>query len=143
MSLADPRTHHDAIIAAIDAAGVVVGDGTYPTDDYGWQGGPGVSAFIGYAIVYPLSQEFDGSLGCPDTDADIAWQVTCVGATRRQADAVAHAVNTALVGNTLTVAGRSVPRMIRDGGSGARRDDSVQPAQFIATPRYSLMSLEA
>lgn len=141
MSLADPRTHDDALVAKVAAAGVVVGDATDPTSPHGWQGTPGQSTFIPYAVVYPLDQIYDGSLGCPDTDADLSWQVTCVGSTREQCDWVRGKVAAALIGQTLTVAGRSIPRIRPDGGASTRRDDTVQPAVFIATPRFAAVSV--
>lgn len=141
MSLANPRTHDDAFVEALVDAGLVVGDGGNPTDPYGWQGAPGHSDFIPYAIVYPLTQDFDGSLGCPDTDSDFGWQVTCVGATRQQCDWVRNAVNEALIGQHLTVDGRVVHRVRADGGAGTRRDDTTQPPLFIATPRFAALSV--
>ena len=140
MTLADPTTHTSAVVAALQAAGVVTGDATAPTVRYAWQGTPGRSRFIPYAVVYELDETFDGSLGCPDSDADFRWQVTCVGSTRVECATVRHAVNTALVGASLTVAGRSVLRVRADGGAGTRRDDSVTPHLFIATPRYAAWS---
>lgn len=140
MSLADPRTHSDALVAQIEAAGVVVGDAAPPTVAYGWQGAPGQSVFVPYAIVYPLTQSFDGGLGCPDADSDFEWQVTCVGESREQADWVRAKVDAALIGQTLTVSGRYVPRIRSSGGAGTRRDDTTQPPLFISTPRYAAMS---
>lgn len=141
MSLADPRTHDDALVAKLIDAGLVVGDAADPDDPFGWQGVPGQSRFIPYAVVYPLDHLYDGSLGCPDTDSDLSWQVTCVGSTREQCDWVRAEVAAALIGQTLTVAGRSVPRIRPDGGAGTRRDDTVQPPVFIATPRFAAVSV--
>lgn len=143
MTLADPRTHDDALVAALVAADLVVGDGGDPTDPFGWQGAPGSSQFQPYVIVYPLTQTFDGGLGCSDSDSDLSWQVTCVGATREQCDWIRHEVNTALIGQALTVSGRSVARVRADGGAGTRRDDTTQPPLFIATPRYAALSVGA
>ena len=140
MSLADPRTHTDAVVAALVAAGLVVGDGGSPPDPFGWAGTPGQSQFHAYAIVYPLGQVFDGTLGCPDVDSDLRWQVTCVGASREQAEWVQHQTQTALIGAVLTVAGRSVPRVRPDGGAGVRRDDTTQPPLFLSTPRFAAQS---
>lgn len=140
MTLADPRTHADAVIAALTAAGLTVGDAADPTGPFGWQGVPGQSDFAAYVIVYPLTQSFDGGLGCSDDDSDLAWQVTCVAETRERCQWLENKVNTALVGQPLTVAGRFVPRVRRDGGAGVRRDDTTQPPLFISTPRYAAVS---
>jgi len=143
VTLADPRTHDNALVAALVAAELVVGDGGDPTEAFGWQGTPGGSQFVPYVIVHPLVQTFDGGLGCPDVDSDLGWQVTCVGATREQCDWVRHEVNTALIGQALTVTGRSVTRVRADGGAGTRRDDTTQPPLFIATPRFAALSVGA
>lgn len=140
MSLADPRTHHDAVVGALVAAGLTVGDAEPPTTAYGWQGVPGQSVFDPYAIVYPLSQSFDGGLGCSDADSDIGWQVTCVGSSRAQCDWVVAKVNDALIGAVLTVSGRYVPRVRCTDVTGARRDDTTQPPLFISTPRFAAVS---
>lgn len=132
------RTHNDAVIGTLEAAGLTVGDGEDPTSPFGWAGVPGQSVFAPYVIVYPLSGELDGSLGCPDTDGDLSWQVTCVGSTREQCDWLLDTTVTALVGTgTLTVAGRSIPRVRLETPGGTRRDDSTDPALFIATPRFA------
>lgn len=138
--LADPRTHNDAFVALVQSAGVVVGDATAPTVDHGWAGTPGQSDFVPYCIVYPLTQGFDGSLGCPDVDSTLAWQVTCVGSTREQCDWVKGKVDSVVVGAQLVVNSRFVPRIYAEGGTGTRRDDTVQPPVFIATPRYTAMT---
>lgn len=140
--LADPRTHNDAFLAALQGAGLVIGDAREPSASFGWQGVPGQSDFVPYVIVYPLTQNFDGSLGCPDVDSTLAWQATCVGSTREQCDWVKAKVDAAVIGKQLAVAGRFVPRIYADGGAGTRRDDTVQPPVFIATPRYTATSVE-
>lgn len=145
--LADPRTHNNAFITALSGKGFAVGDATYPTTAHGWAGTPGQSAFTPYVIVYPLTQAFDGSIGCPESDSDVGWQVTCVGATREQCDWVKASVDSTIIGHTLSVSGRFVPRVRPVEGYAAenvtRRDDTVQPAVFIATPRYMAMTVEA
>lgn len=141
MSLADPRLHDDALVNLLASVGLVVGDAADPTVPFGWQGTPGQSTFVPYVIVYPLDQDYDGSLGCPDTDSDLSWQATCVGATRDQCDWVRAKVADTLIGASLTVAGRSVPRIRPLGGVGTRRDDSIQPPVFIATPRFGAVSV--
>lgn len=141
MTLASPVTHTAALIATLEDATVVVAerDGSKKVK-HGWQGSPGRSSFIGYAVVDDLDITFDGSLGCPDDDAEFRWQVTCVGSTRAECAAVVHAVNTAVIGASLTVVGRSVLRVRADGGFGIRRDESINPPLYIATPRYAAWS---
>lgn len=142
MTLANPTTHTAALIAVLEDAGVIVGDAGAPAKPtkFAWQGTPGRSTFLPYAVVYELDQSFDGTLGCPDSDSDFSWQVTCIGSTRAECSTVRHAVNTALIGQSLTVAGRGVPRIRSDGGSAIRRDESVNPTLFISTPRFAAYS---
>lgn len=124
-------------------------DAGYPTEPggkgWGWQGTPGKSRFLPYAIVVPLPGGlYDGPLGCPDDDASLMWQVTCVGANRPQCEATVDRVNTLLIGQPLTVPGRFISRVWADmAGGGARRDDAVQPPVFVATPRYRVESSPA
>ena len=152
--LASLRTHTDAIVDRLVADGsfkVFDGGGPDLNDTaggtgWGWQGGgPGLGAFKKYAIVYPLAGGvFDGPLGCPDDDASLTWQVTCVGVTRDQCEWVADKVNGILIGQPIVVAGRHISRVWADmAGGGARRDDEVQPPVFIATPRYRVESTPA
>jgi hypothetical protein len=149
-NLASLNAHSTAIVDALDAV-VKTFDAGAPRIDlpphggegWGWQGKPLESPFKKYCIVYPLpGGVFDGTLGCPDDDASLIWQVTCVGATRPQCEWVADKVNETLVGQPLTIPGRYVTRVQADmAGGGVRRDDTVQPPVFIATPRYRIDSV--
>jgi hypothetical protein len=149
--LASFRTHTDAVVLALRTAELTVFDAAPPAldvdgggADWGWQGPrPGAGQFKPYVIVYPLSGGiFDGTLGCPDDDASLTWQLTCVGAVRRQCEWMADRALAALVGRRLTVADRGVSRVYADmAGGGARRDDTVQPPVFIATPRIRADSM--
>lgn len=140
--IASLRLHTDAVIAALEAAGLAVGDADDPTDPYGWQAVEGASTFLGYAIVYTFPGDiFSGPYGCPDDDATLIWQVTCVGATRAQSESIADLVNAALLGLRLPVTGRTVDPIRGDVGTGGgRRDDTVEPNLFISTPRFRAFS---
>ncbi len=149
--LASLRTHTSAIVDALDAV-VKTFDAGAPRidipphggDGWGWQGKPLETPFKKYCIVYPLpGGMFDGSLGCPDDDASLIYQVTCVGADRPQCEWVADKANVTLLTRPyVTVAGRYVTRVQADmAGGGVRRDDTVQPPVFIATPRYRIDSV--
>lgn len=109
---------------------------------WGWQGDVGASDFRPYCIVISLPGGiFDGPLGCPDNDASLIWQVTCVGVNRPQCESIVDRVNDALIGQPLNVTGRFIARVWADmAGGGVRRDDTVQPPVFIATPRYRVES---
>lgn len=149
--LASLNAHTSAIVDVLDTAMKTFDAGMPDLNDlpgvvgahgWGWQGVPGQSTFKRYCGVYPLAGgEFHGPLGCPDDDASLTWQVTCVGATRAQCEATVDRVNELLIGQPLVVAGRHISRVWADmAGGGARRDDTVQPPVFIATPRYRVES---
>lgn len=92
-----------------------------------------------YMVLFPLNSLRDGSLGDPWTDADLTYQVTCVG---RLADGVRWLVDQiepALLG--ITVSGRYITQVIPDEGGPVRPELDVEPAVFLATPRYTLQSL--
>jgi hypothetical protein len=115
-----------------------VGDALKPASA-GWQGAPGESEFVPYMIVWALPGQFNGTIGDPQDDAELSYQVTCVGETREQAEWVADKAIDALVGQTITVTGRSVMQYIELGDTGTtRRDDDVKPSVFIATPRFDV-----
>jgi hypothetical protein len=145
--LASLRAHTAAVLATLEAAAAAtiaeVGDAQQPAGA-SWQGQPGHSQFVPYMVVYPLGGPFDGTLGDPDDDADLQWQVTCVGETREQTEWLADLCIGALVGKPLTVAGRAVQRVqLDDAAAGVRADDTVQPTVFIATPRFRALSTPA
>lgn len=145
-NLASTRTHTDAVIAKLAAAGLTVGDGQDPTAAHGWQAAVGTSVFVPYVIVYPIpGGTFDGTLADHSDDADLVWQLTCVGATRAQAEYVVDAALAALVAQPLAVAGRSIGKVSADApGGGVRRDDTAAGVPlFIATPRVRAMSYPA
>lgn len=147
-SLASFRTHTDAIVAKLQAAGLPVGDADRPSATHGLQPptATGERKFIAYVVVYPLiGGTFDGTLAEPNDDASLIYQLTCVGASRSQAEYVADAALAALIGQPLTVAGRSVSRVWADlAAGGARRDDTAagEPL-FISTPRIRVESFPA
>lgn len=122
---APSRPHTDALEAALAGAGVLVGRGGRP-DGGGWQAEPGDSPFRGYAVLYPGAGIPDGDLVDPREYLDYRCQVTCVAGTSEGAEAVADKVKT-LVGQRLTVAGRSAYPVDLTLDRPAARDDSVAP----------------
>jgi uncharacterized protein DUF3168 len=128
LSLPLVREHTDAVIAALDAAGLEVGDAVAP------------NANPPYVVVYRVFDRRDGTLTRPDDDATITYQVTCVGTSRKQAEWLADEVGQALEAG-LIVSGRKIPRIAPEAGSGTvMRDDDVTPPLFYVTPRYRVMS---
>lgn len=146
--LASFNAHTSAIVDALEPEFKTFDAGMPDLDinpggrGWGWQGEPGASTFKPYCIVIPLTGgTFDGPLGCPDNDASLIWQVTCVGANRPQCESIVDRVNDVLIGQPMTVSNRFIARVWADmAGGGARRDDTVQPPVFIATPRYRIES---
>lgn len=137
MAVASLRTHTDAVLAKLVATTVLVGDGFKPQAG-GFFDKAGESLFRPYMILYPLSGQFDGTIAAGSDDAEIDYQVTCVGETRVQAEWCADQAIAALVEQSVVIVGRSIMRIeLVDTGT-ARRDDSVLPSVFFATPRFSL-----
>lgn len=120
------RIHTDAIIAALQAAGLIVGDAK----------NPGVPP--PYAVVYPIpGGSRSGSLDDPHEDAELVFQVTCIGSSREQAEWVVDKAEGILSG--VTVTGRRIFLSV-DSNPGVFRDDDVSPPLFQATPRFRLMT---
>lgn len=129
------RDHTDAVIAALTAGDLTVGDHKAP-DGAGRQGD---GAFREYVVVYRIpGGRRSGNLEDPYGDAEFIYQITCVGTSRRQAEWLADNVDELLLAG-VDVDGRSV-RVVPHGNPGDPREDDVNPSIFSATPRYRLMS---
>lgn len=128
------RNHTDAIIAKLlaEVAGteVTIGDG----DAEGLK--------PPYMVVYSIQGgEMSGSLERPFEDADLVYQVTCVGETREQAEWVADRAMSLLEGFVVT--DRNIALVSPEGGPGTRVDRDVDPPVFISTPRFTVKSTPA
>ena len=140
--IASDREFVDAVIAALDAASLLVGDAVTPdgvTNDA--QGRPTTP----YCIVYPMpSGGTSGPMSSPHADEDQVVQVTAVGRSREQAQWVADVAKTTLLAG-LTLTGRSLlsrPRL--DVGNGVQRDDATAgPPLFHAVARYRFTTTPA
>lgn len=127
MAVAVLRTHTDAIIAALEAQGLTVGDAVAP------------QASPPYVVVYPIAGgDMYGPLGAKDDDAELIYQVTCVGSSREQAEWLADKANALLGGFTVT--GRSVPLVTMDVVPGIFRDDSTGTPIYTAAPRFRVFT---
>lgn len=126
MSAPALRTHTDAVIAKLEAAGLNVGDAD----------AEGLTA--PYAVLYdiPGGRSF-GTLENPNDDAELVFQVTCVGETREQSAWVADKAITALLSG-LTVSGRSIARVTIDSFPGTFPERDASPPLFTSTPRFRL-----
>lgn len=129
------RAHTDAVIAALEAAGLVVGDAEAPTDV-----DPREDPYV---VVYPIAgrESFgtsrSGSLEEPFEDAELVYQVTCAGGSRKEVEWLADKVEVLLDG--VTVAGRRI-HVVPEMNPGVTRTSNETPPIFEATPRYRLMS---
>lgn len=126
-----------AIITHLEDAGLLVGDGVAP-EGSGWAGTAGQSNYNAYCVVHPLlGGHEDGSLGEPHSDAQVVYQVSSFGPTREQAEIVASNVDATLKSLPYpSVVGMSIRYVDDDVLGGARRQDELQPPDWIAVPRF-------
>lgn len=142
ISIAPTTPHTDAVVAAIAAIPMLAGRGRKP-DGAGWQGNPGTSNYVRYAVVYPFGPEPDGSVAEPLEYLNYQAQINVFGATENQAEDAADDVRAALIGRRLTVAGRSTYRVQTPGGPPIRRDESVTPPVYLAVVEIAFRSQPA
>lgn len=129
------RTHTDAVLGRLQAAGIPVGDG-----DGGDMTG-GYVVLYGDAGIVQRAADL-GSLGDPYADLETAYRVVHVGAGRQQVDSLVDRVRAALLGFAPTVAGRvCMPMWQSDAGPlfPPDRDDPSQSV-FSKTVEYTLRS---
>ncbi|MFI7630270.1 tail completion protein gp17 [Microbispora rosea] len=132
--------HTDAVLAALEAAEVLVGRSVSPPGG-GWQGEPGHSDYVPYAVVYPSPGVPDGNIAEPLTYLDYSAQISCWGTTASQVEVVADQVRAALVGKRLTVPGRSTyPVQQPPGSVPVQRFDQPPPAVFRAVVEIAFRS---
>lgn len=123
------------IVAALEAEGLIVGDGEEP-DGVGWQGPPGQSVFKAYCVVHSLlGGVSQGSLD-DDNDHQIPYQVSCYGRNRLAAETVASHVHTIIKASRPPLTGHVVKHVDDDVLGGARRIDEVETPFWQAVPRY-------
>lgn len=126
-----------ALIGHLEAAGMVVGDGQAP-EAGGWSGTAGQSNYTAYCVVHPLLGGIvSGSIGDPHGDGEVVYQVSCYGPTRQSAEIVASNVDTAIKSLPYpSVVGMTIRYVDDDVLGGARRQDELQPPDWVAVPRY-------
>ncbi|MFJ3201017.1 hypothetical protein [Streptomyces sp. NPDC086989] len=123
----------DAIVAALTAGGLVVGDGGAPAK------ASIPSTGIYAAIYFDPGQSLSESLADQRTDFSLSFQVTCVGPTAEKCRWAAHRARMALYA-PLVVAGRSAWRPEELGGPPIQRDDDVSPPLYYLPVQYRLQS---
>jgi hypothetical protein len=94
-------------------------------------------------VIHGSPGDPSGSLGDRFADITIPIQLTAVGEGPEQASAYADAARSALLTASLSVAGRAVWPAWQTGSQPVLRDDTVQPALWIATAQYEIKSTPA
>jgi len=138
MTVVDLLPHDLAVMTRLETLGKPVGFGAAPD---GALEGVRLRTGPDYMILYPINSVRDGSLGDAWSDAELVYQVTCVG---RLADGVRWLISrieSALLATSIT--GRVVTQVIPEDGGAVRTDTDVEPDVFIATPRFRLVTVPA
>lgn len=131
MTVPSLRSHTDAFIAALEAIGLEVGDATAP-----------VPRPEKYVVVHTIpGGRISGTLENPHEDAEIVYQATCVGSTRRQAQWVTDKAMQIL--NGFLVDGRAITFVDIDGVPDVRQDTTLTPPLYYSTPRFRVRSSPA
>jgi hypothetical protein len=130
-----------AVIASIEAIPAEVGDGEKP-DGAGWQGAPNNSTFVGYSVVHPFRNSFDGSIDDPFDDGSPTISVASYGANRAQATMLADRIHTRLVTVPLAITGRHVMIVVPLEDSAVDRvgegSSPTQPPMWQDVRRYRI-----
>lgn len=133
MAAPDIKPHVDAVIAALTAAGLIVGDGGAPPT------GAIPPTRIYAAVYFDPGQSLPESLADQRTDFALSFQVTAVGPTAEKCRWAAQRTRLALHA-PLTVAGRTTWRPEELGGPPIQRDDDVSPPLYYLPVQYRLQS---
>lgn len=140
--VASSTPHTDAVVAAIEAIPLLVGRGIKPAGG-GWQGTPGVSSFVRFAVLFPFQGTADGSIAEPLEYLDYKAQINIYGASSTQVEDAADDVRAALIGRRLTVTGRSTYPVQNPGGPPIIRDDSLPVPVYMAVVEIAFRSQPA
>jgi hypothetical protein len=133
----------NAIIGALEAAGLVVGDAIQP-EAGGWQGVPGESEFVPYVDVWPTPGGIaDGTIASPYSDVDTDYVLRTFGATRAQVEYVADMAWEVMRTADFSTSGRKVTLVRPDVLPGVIRDDDAQPPVFFAPGRWRICTTPA
>lgn len=126
---ASTRTHIDAVVGALQAAGLTV----YP-------GGAPEGASGNYVTVYAAGGMVGGdtgTLGDVYRDLVVSFQTTAVADTHEQALWVHDKTVTTLLGAAPTVSGRSPqPIWMDEAPQPVRRDDAAAQPRYLAVARW-------
>jgi hypothetical protein len=128
--------HALAIIAALEASSLTVGDGVAPRTGHP----PQIVAPCVVVHMVP-GGDIDGTLGDPEGWADARFQLTAVGRVAAEARRSADLADAALEANGVTVPGRVIRRLrpVEPWGR-VQIDHDVTPPLFYATRTYGLFT---
>lgn len=132
-------------LSAVSALNASLGAGRAGYGDrpsgMGWQAqSPQItSEFKGYAVVWPgMSTLNGGTVAAPNADAAQTFQVSYVGKTAEQADALRDRGRAALLAAAaISVSGRTVGLVELADSMPVRRDDDVTPPLYLAVDRFT------
>jgi len=135
-SIAKRRPFTAAIVTHLSThTGQPVGVGQAP--DYS-----GTTPVYPYCVVYTLDDRtWDGPIADGQADAYQRIQVTVVGKTQEQCEALADLVHDSMLNQLLpTVDGRRPVLIDLDDGGQVLRDDAVQPPVFFAPLVFEILT---
>ena len=128
MTVPGSRIHTNAVIAKLQAASLTVGDAQGLTPPP-------------YVVVYPITGgSYSGTLTDPQKNAELVYQVTCVGSGREQAEWLLDKATVTMLSG-ITVTGRALIHLYVQEPSGVQVDNDADPPLFYATPRYRLLTV--
>lgn len=126
------RAHTKAVITALGAAGLSVGDGVAPT-----------AASQKWAVVYGGGTGSQtGSIADERSDVAPLIQVTSVGTTQEQAEWVADKATNTLLARpcSVSIPGRQLLFLALEHSEPVRRDTDVTPALFYGVDLFRVAS---
>lgn len=133
--------HTSGVIAALVTTGYPVGRGVRNTEPDGSGDALAPPCFVVHPI--PGGRRY-GTVDDWTVNADLVYQISCVGETQEAAEILRDESEVLLDG--ITVAGRLIDVVRVDFGSdGARRDDDIGAPElfFVSMPRYRIYSTAA
>lgn len=134
----DLRAHSNAVLDAL-ATGTTkpIGDHEAP-DAGGWTGEEGKSAFEPYAVLLQHGADFTGPIGDPYADADVTYEVVCVGLTEEQASWMEKSADAQMSKDLIAVPNRAVSGVIPQSRGTVQRDDTGKPPLYYVRSMYLL-----
>lgn len=127
--------HIAAVVLALDAALQAL-----PTQRHAYNG-TRPDADTSCAVVFGTPGQSSGPLGDRFADLQCDFQVTAVGAVPEEAMYIADVARIALLSTPPpAVTGRAVWPLWQTAAQPVQRDDTVQPALYIATSQYVIKS---